>query len=230
MARIIYSALVDSIAGSIKGTTFQRNAYGFTVKGKPNQVNPTRLAQQLNKQTFASNARKWRTLSDANRTKWESYAASFPLPTRLNPSANLNGFNYFLKYHNWASITDPSVLLSDPGSTQNAFEIDQVELIISGGDLFCEVTMISSDSTMRMLVFLTTPIPMGREFINITPRFVGNANESSGSFSANVQTKYEEVFGQSAQVGDWLGLKLVFYRSDNAQMVLVTPVQVEVTV
>jgi hypothetical protein len=228
MARIIYSALVESIAGSIKGTTFQRNAYGYTVKGKPNMVNPSRLSQQLNKLHFAANARKWRTITDTNRTQWQSYADAFPIPTRLNPASNLSGFDYFLKYHNWVSLTDPSVLLANPGTTQNAFEIDQIEIILSGGSLFVEVAMIDSDSTMRMLAFLTSPIPMGREFINITPRFVGNANETSGSFTANCSTRYVEHFGTLPSVGKWLGLKLVFYRSNNAQMILVTPTQVEV--
>lgn len=228
MARIIYSALVESIRGSIKGTTFQRNRYGYTVKGKPNMISPYRLLQRYRQSQFASNARKWRQITDTNRTQWNSYAENFPIPSRLNPDSNLSGFDYFLKYHNWLTLFDLTGLLADPGSTQDAFTIDDITLTLNAGSLVLLVQMLDTPSNCKCLMFLTPPIPLGREFVNITPRFMIKVDEVIGSFTGNVTDAYEDAFGSLPADGDFVGIKLVFIRTDNAQMIQIATTQIEV--
>lgn len=231
MARIIYSALVESIRGSIKGTTFQRNAYGFTVKGKPNMVNPTKLNQQLAKQRFLSNAKRWASISETNRAQWASYAENFPIPARLNPSSYLNAYNYFSKWHNIFNTNGANVTLADPGSTQDLFELDQIEVILSGGDLFVLVTLAATPADCYMYVYATPPIPLGREFVNVTPRFVGAITENpADTFEINVTNRYQQVWGTLPAVGEWIGLRLVFIRENNAQISEITATQYEVIV
>src|SRR5690606_31037464 len=100
MARIKYTALVESIRGSIQGTTFQRNAYGYTVKGKPNMVNPNTNLQSASKRNMSGIAQAWSSLSDSDRNAWDTWAATNPVPSRLNPDANLTGFAQFTRWHN----------------------------------------------------------------------------------------------------------------------------------
>ena len=76
MARIIYSALVTQIKGSVGGTTFQSNAYGFTIKNKASVVKPRTMLQERSKKFFASATGAWRKLSQTNRDTWVSWAAA----------------------------------------------------------------------------------------------------------------------------------------------------------
>ena len=97
MARIIYSGLVTSIRGSIGGTTFQNNAYGFTVKNKANMVKPNTVSQNLSKLVFSLAVKAWGTLTVANRANWDSWAATYPQFAKNNPSSVLSGFAVFVK-------------------------------------------------------------------------------------------------------------------------------------
>lgn len=99
MARIIYSALIESIRGSIGGTTFQRNAYGYTIKKKPTMVNPNTQPQTREKLKFNQVQQAWLLMSDSDRQQWNTWAEQWPVPARLNPNANLSGMAQFTRRH-----------------------------------------------------------------------------------------------------------------------------------
>jgi len=108
MARIIYSAIVSTINGSIGGTTFQRNAFGSTVKKKSHQVRKLTPNQQEVKGALVYMSTKWGALSNADRATWVSYATNYPQYTRLNPDSAINGRSVFMKRNmfnrqSWAS-------------------------------------------------------------------------------------------------------------------------------
>lgn len=97
MARIIYSALVSTINGSIGGTTFQRNAFGNTAKKKSHQVRKNTTNQSIIKKQLVQMSTLWQALNSSQRTSWATYANSYPQFTRLNPTAQLNGRSVFMK-------------------------------------------------------------------------------------------------------------------------------------
>jgi len=227
MARIKFTALVQSIQGTIAGTTFQRNAYGFTVKSKPNMVRPTRIRQNLRKKVLADYSREWGSLTQTQRDEWISYAASFPIPSRLNPASDLNGYNYFCRYHNLVNQGGNSILLTNPGTTQASFSYTAGDLILDTGQLSYEGSMSVGSGTWRGFLYATTIIPPGQAFIQKTPRFITDASVSS-SYFFDMTPAYESVFGYQPVVGDIIGLRVVFLRTDNAQMVEFSTVQNEV--
>ena len=97
MARIIYSGLIESIRGSIAGTTFQANAYGYTIKKKPNIINPNTASQNLRKSYLAKAVRQWRSFIQATRDSWDTFASTYPQYSQHNPSAQLSGYAVFTK-------------------------------------------------------------------------------------------------------------------------------------
>jgi hypothetical protein len=97
MARCTYGSIVTEINGSIGGTTFQKNNYGFTVKNKPNMVRPNSSDQQLIKQRISSVTQTWNQLTSSDHTVWETYANAYPQYSRHNSNAMLGGHAVYLK-------------------------------------------------------------------------------------------------------------------------------------
>lgn len=227
MARIKYTALVESINGSISGTTFQRNAYGNTIKVKPNIVNPSTIAQVQRQERFGNQARKWRTLTELQRTNWETYAAAYPRPSRLNPASNLNGYNYFLMYHSFRSVYDPTGLLVDPNGLQGALTFFQNDIYISAGNLFWDFASNITQGPWVVMLYLTRVIPFGQEAVRETPKFIrtaaGNAN---GTW--DIQPIYANLFGYIPPAGQWLGIKVVYLNTTNGQVIEQPWTQVEI--
>lgn len=220
MARIKYTAIVDSINGTIGGTTFQRNAYGHTIKSKPNMIRPWTIAQQDQKIAMATCAKLWRTLTDPQRTAWETWAEANPRPSRLNAAAFLSGYNLFLLYHRYRRLYDLTTLTNPSLTLQSC---DPAEYIVyrSGALLKWETNPSGVTGTWRALCFMTNPIPLGREFVNITPRFMTGTAYASGTV-VDVTNQFNLRFGQLPNTGDWIGMKVVLFCTTTAQ-VIVTP-------
>lgn len=229
MARIKYTALVESIAGSIQGTTFQRNAYGHTVKAKPAMVNPNRYNQQLRKSNFAEMARAWRELTEADRATWFARAEAYPIPTRLNPDSYLNGFDYFMKWHAIANSSAFSGILADAGTGLATFALATPQLNLVGGtDLFMETIVTSDETDWQATVYATPPIPMGQEFIKFTPRWMAIGDPIAVG-EVHFADQYEIQFGRLPVVGEWIGITLKFFRETVGQIVEYSPLQYQVS-
>lgn len=228
MARIIYSGLVDSIRGSIQGTTFQRNAYGYTIKGKPNMVNPNTSRQNRRKKSFSGAAQAWRTLSDADREAWNAYANAFPIPSRKNPSAYLSGLAAFTRWHAvmWQRN---STILNDPAGAQGTAILDQVELILSGGDLFVSAPNDITEGPWWVFIYLSRPLQPTQAFVKSWQRYVTSFDSESAS-DVLITSLYTAIFGTLPIVGDLVGVQVVFLNSTNGQVLFGGPTVVTVTV
>ena len=173
MARIKFSAIVESIRGSIGGTTFQSNAYGFTVKSKPNVTQPNSLKQQQRKIAMQSVSRSWRALTSTERLSWEVYASTFVVPSKLNKDSNLNGYNYFLKYNLLLFPQGIPIILGNPGITTSTYLPDEVLLASNEVDTFdFDSTWISDTSGLTTLIYMTPPQLDSRKIPIVAPLFV----------------------------------------------------------
>lgn len=98
MGRIKYISPSDEIAGTIGGVTYAR-AYGVqTVRAYRVPVNKRTDAQRQRRRTLASYSSQWfESLSSAQRTNWDTYAATVPFADSLGKTYYLNGFNMFTR-------------------------------------------------------------------------------------------------------------------------------------
>lgn len=110
MARIIYGSIATEINGSIGGQTFQKNAYGFTIKNKPNMVRLQSARQNEIHRNLTKISQLWFTLSQSIRDHWSAFALAHPVQAVHNPSAILTGYTYFLKYNLIRYVAGLSVL------------------------------------------------------------------------------------------------------------------------
>jgi len=227
MARIIYSALVDSIRGSIQGTTFQRNAYGYTVKGKPNMVNPNTPRQNRRKRTFSNASQFWRTLSDSDREAWDAYANTFPIPSRKNPDAYLSGLAAFTRWHAVMGQRN-STVLNDPAGAQGTAVLDQVELILSGGDLFVSAPNDITEGPWLVFIYLSRPLQPTQAFVKSWQRYVVSFDSESAS-DVLITSLYIAIFGSLPSLGALVGVQVVFLNTTNGQVLFGAPSVVTVT-
>lgn len=226
-ARIKYSGLVDSINGSINGTTFQRNRYGSTVKGKPIMRKPWTQAQQRQKGEMLSVAKAWRDLSELDRQDWNLFAENNPRPTRLNPDSYLSGYNYFLLYNRYRWLADVSMLSSPSLVLQTTFDPEMI-IYYTGGQLYWETNVLPGQTgSWKAMLFLTPVIPYGREFVSFTPRYIYAASYNA-SAAFDITNQYLSVLGSLPPSGEWIGVKIVLYCETTAQIVITPRTQVQI--
>lgn len=228
MARIIYSALVDSIQGSIQGTTFQRNAYGHTVKGKPNMVNPNTPRQNARKRTFSAATQAWRNLTTGQRSAWDAYANAFPVPSRKNPSAYLSGLAAFTRWHA-IMFQRNSTVLTSPAGAQGTAVVNQQELVISAGVLHALLDISVTNGPWIAFVYLSRPLQPTQAFIKSWQRYTVSALIATWADFA-ISTEYIAIFGAIPALGNLVGMQVVMLNTTNGQVLFGAPQVVTVTV
>lgn len=227
MARIIYTALVDHIAGSIQGTTFQRNAYGYTIKGKPNMVKPNTSRQNRRKRSFSGASQAWRTLSDSDRSAWDAYANAFPIPSRKNPSAYLSGVAAFIRWHG-VQWQDDSVVLNNPSGAQGTTTVVSQELVIFTGDLYVLLDIVDTEGPWQAFVYLSRPLQPTQAFLKSWQRYIITLDSSTWP-ETNITTRYTSIFGSIPAIGDLIGFQTVMLNTTNGQVMFGSPSIVTVT-
>lgn len=223
MARIKYSALVESIAGSIGGTTFQRNAYGFTVKKKPNIVNPNYASQQVFKQRMLSLSHQWQTLTATERGYFENWSALYPIPARLNQDAYLGGQQIFMKVNLIAAQLDKIVF--QPSAVPQTLPYQLTALYMDGPDLRVELTMDSAVNDIWCVLYMLPRLTATQNTTRNRTRFVTIASNFLDTDVLDTEvTGFQQKFGFQPVAGDQIFVKWAFFQL-LAKTFMQTPVE-----
>lgn len=226
MARIKYSALVENIRGSIGGTTFQRNAYGYTVKSKPAIVNPQTPRQRERKSAMQAAQSRWQNIGDGNRATWDTYATNYPVPSRLNPDAYLGGQQLFIRHFMLGSMIPVVAETTDGGPltiTNPTFRV-----VRNGLDLYVEGDADAQTEAMYVLAFLAPRLSVTQNIVKSKLRYCGNGTSSTSAYEIDIAANYLAIFGTLPVVGDFVGLQIVFFGDDNATVIRTQPIYYEV--
>lgn len=95
MARVIYSAQINELIGSVGGTTFQRNASGTICRLKKERQKSTTLLQQNSSVLFSQALVAWRGLTSVQREAWNVAAALDSFRNLYGAVKSWSGLNYF---------------------------------------------------------------------------------------------------------------------------------------
>jgi len=211
MARIIYSALVESIRGSIGGTTFQSNKYGFTVKRRPNMTIPNSPMQNERKRVFAIAARGWRDLTDALRADWEAYASTYPQYAKHNAETQLNGFNLWMRVMPLRLIAGTGYIapveLDLPASVTLSYTATYAASVLR-----IDVDCSNELEEWSIMLFISRPLSSTKNFVGSATRYI--AVTTSATYSNNISAAYYAVFGQYPAVDDRIALTTVVLAYD----------------
>jgi len=215
MARIVYSALIESIRGSIGGTTFQKNAYGYTIKKKPNMICPNTQPQQLQKTFFALAVRAWGQLTNAQRADWDTWASTYPQYAKHNPNSQLSGFAVFTRVHVYRLMYDRGV---DTNPTYTAYAQDTIGLTIqnNAGTLNLIVSSDLESEEWWLVLFVSRPFSGSQNFVGSRVRYMDQRTNVSDT--VNITTKYTSLFGIVPSVGQKIALSVIPYGEANGQV------------
>jgi hypothetical protein len=215
MARIIYSGLVTEIKGSIGGTTFQSNAYGYTIKNKSRQKKPKTVLQNQKKVFLTAASQAWRGLSQAQRDGWNAWAASNPQYAKNNPSAVLSGFAVFARVHfqYFLGTDDITNVITVPSYSIEALNPITFELENDTGTLDLNLTPSLTTYNLRVNIFISQPFKPSVNFVGSRVRFVDSLVVDSDSL--NITNEYTSLYGDVPAVGDKVFVESVQYSDNN---------------
>jgi hypothetical protein len=206
MARIVYSALIDNIRGSIGGTTFQRNAYGYTVKHKPNMVKPWTADQKFMQICFTRAVKAWKEAADATRANWETWATTNPQYAKHNPSSVLSGFACFTKWHMFEFMGNGSVDTA-PQLTIPAAPPITIKIILAAGVLTLDITVTGGQEDWDIYFFLSQPFGTAQNFIGTKTRYIAKLTDLTGA--TVITASYPTKWGSLPVLGDRIAVDYV---------------------
>jgi hypothetical protein len=234
MAIVKFTAIVDEIRGSIGGTTFQRNAYGWSIKRKPNIIRPNTLRQQVKKDSFSSITRYWKTLTPVQRTSWDTYATNHPLTSIKNPSVNITGFSYFIKYHLIRFTASSQVFLPSAGVFYPDYTF--TSFVLKADDLgqFRLIYNYNSNVTVVNSVFyLSPPLNESRIVPRLTPLFISSFFQSSSIGNArtvdeSIAAPYFSEYATIPLINSWISVRITIYSVFDGSLFFVAQFRVQV--
>lgn len=205
MARITYSGFVTDIRGSIGGTTFQRNASGYTVKNKPNIVRLQSDLQLVQRRRFDRIVRGWLEITQAQRDSWNAFAISHPTPSKHNPSSMLTGYQYFLKFN---MIYTQCILnyMPEPLVTEPTIPIITPTLKTNGTLLNLNLVPASTAIYIFGNIYLSPPMKATSGYRQDATRTVGGNGFYNTEF--DYASSYIDHFGKLPEVGDRVFLEV----------------------
>lgn len=215
MARIIYSGLVTEIKGSVGGTTFQSNAYGYTIKNKPRQKKPKTALQNKRKIYLALASQAWRSLTNSQRSDWNAWAAANPQYAKNNPSAVLSGFAVFVRhqFQVYLAAGGYSGVITSPSYT--IYPVDNVvwHLYNDAGDITLQGDWDSGDGNHAVNIFISQPFSPTVNFAGSRTRFIQTADVDDSPY--NITNSYIAIYGKVPEIGQKVFIDNVQYNYAN---------------
>jgi hypothetical protein len=204
MARVTYGALVTDLAGSIAGTTFQKNASGAIARARAyTPVNPS--IQQSNRQlAMIQLVAKWSTLTLIQKTAWNNLAAAHNKINDWGNYTKLSGYQWFISYNLNAFtqeqgpwLTPEAYVLVDPVPAFTLY-IDSDEFLINFGTpvsfpgtytgIYATVPMRQTAIKLRKSTFLLICwATTNTQYIDITALYEDLFNVTWADFYASAE-------------------------------------------
>lgn len=215
MARIIYSALVSSIRGSIAGTTFQNNRYGYSSRNKPISANQRTNFQISQRSAFLQAVRAWSNLSTSELTAWNNSVASNPKPSKNNPAVNLDTYNYFVLKNAILAGAGMSLQVSPSNTTYNVGTLTLVLNVTSG--IFNVSTSVSGQTdNWHLHLYLSPPLPNSVNNARLRTRYIQSFVYETNFFPG--VGSYNSRFGIDAATGDRVYARCVITSDSTVQI------------
>lgn len=199
MARIKYGSIATEIRGSIGGTTFQRNAYGFSIKNKPNMVRLQSESQNEVHRYMTAVSQRWLAITEVQRNHWNAFALAHPVPSVHNPDAMLTGYTFFLKYNLIRAVSGVYILDEPTDGSLTLHPINPYVRKAPGALLVCPMSG-AVYLEWAYNVYLSPPVKATESYNLSKTRFVGHGNLSNSE--NDVTDLYQAAFGKLPNAGE----------------------------
>lgn len=158
MARIKYSGLIHSIAGSIGGSTFSKTQSGFTVRSKISGRAARQGSFSLQQRYTTEVHSAWIALSQTAKRKWSYFSQYSQIPLKRDNSFQLSGYALFCRW-NLMLLNFGMPINESPVFVPFEFAFGTLVLnySISAGYLYWEDTSGTYPEDFGVYLFLSPP-------------------------------------------------------------------------
>lgn len=212
MASIKYSGFVHDISGKIGGTTFQRNAFGHTVRNKPSTARPQSI-RQINQQALMTTViNAWNALSIEERTKWDRAVSFYLVYAKKNSSSLLSGRAFFLQYNLTALSAGKPLILSPSYLTPNWTNYALSMLCVGTSHLFLISDSDLVTNNQYMLTSFSRKLevsaPVRRQDAHVCKLIKYSNNHY------DIIEDYVAIYGQFGNVSQYLDVWFTVFHTD----------------
>jgi hypothetical protein len=208
MAKIQYSALVNSIDGKLAGTIFTHGPYGHYLKRATSPIKPETAKQNTIKCAFQNAAKSWRSLTAAQRLSWVHAAKSAIVRTILGSSINVSGFTLFMSacgQSHVLGVTNPTT----PPLQSTLFRVTNASMAWGGAPSDMQLTFAPIiPATGAIALYMTAPCSIGIATPNKDWRLIKILTVVNFT-PANCKAEYIAVFGAAPSSGSQAGWAVV---------------------
>jgi len=149
-------------SGSVGAVTSSRNRYGQYRRQRATPVQPNSTAQQTAKTNLAARSQAWRSLTDAQRLAWDTYASEHPRTDALGQAITLTGHQMYNAINAGLLAAGYSAVTAVPDGSAvaacGAYNADDSYTL-------CEVqSTYAVPATNRIVTWSSPPLSAGRSF------------------------------------------------------------------
>jgi len=180
MGLVKFGGGIIQISGKLGGNIFSRNKGGNYVRGFTNPINPNTGLQVAVRASLAQLTDRWsNTLTAANRTAWNLYAASVTVTNRLGESVNISGFNHYIRsgvefLNRLGGYTDAGPVVFEIPEQDPTLAITATEAGQTISVTFDNALDWANETGATMFIYQGTPQNGQRNFFAGPWRFIGN--------------------------------------------------------
>lgn len=217
MAKVLLGPTVIGVRGTVAGITFSANRSGPYARGWHTPPNPKSALQLSARSTLATWAATWRTLTAAQQTTWNVYAAAAPqvLTDSLGQPYYASGFNWYittqinLAHCAFATIPTAPILArqaiplnpifefhAEPSATPSRWRLDVADanLALFHAQWAAVTNSLGDNIQPAVLYLLQTTIPNASRILN----FDAAANTKFGNAFVG-QRMFGQLYSISAE-------------------------------
>ena len=173
--KFLQGPLIKGPSGSLGGTVFSHNRFGYYCRDKVTPTNPNTALQQAVRKNFQNLAWAWANiLTEAQRVAWNLYGTSVVMKDALGEDIYLTGFNQFIRSN--SVILGVPLARVDDGPTSFTLADTDPTIIATLSEATQQISL-AFDDTMAwvdedeaaMQVQMSIPQGIGRTFL--LPRY-----------------------------------------------------------
>lgn len=193
MARVQYGTIVTEIKGKNQGHVFQGGNVGFVLRSKGYTKGIGSNTRKAANNVLASNASRWRDLTDGQRAQWSALAPDWLFYNKFGAAYQGSGFQIFCSYTGNAQqllnfgVTAPNPVASptDPG-TMSVESFNDGTLNVAWVTGFVAPTWIT--------VFAAAPMSAGRNTNHPRVKFIARF-EGNGDMALDIYAAFVAMYG-----------------------------------
>lgn len=228
MAKFTPGPGVAAVSGSIGGTVFSRNRYGAYMRYRAIPTNPDTEYQANVRQALGASSENWRSLTDAQRMAWATWAANNPITDMIGQSQILAANAAYVQLNARLAYMGETLLDLPPVAAAPApLESITVDTDIGAGDFQVAFTATPLGAGVRLFGQVAVVNSAGIKYVKNIMRTAVLTAAAQASPLTGLQALVEARFG-TLQVGQVVHLNLATI--DEASGLVSTPLRAVSTV